>query len=151
MKNRSEAYGKDIFGNGNGTLSIAIMPTPEEWEVGRGLHVCLTDEDLEAISLEAFRIATNTVYRGEADIMKLRKDDRRWFAGVAPEFPMLSRINYIFEDVFFDPQEVERLKEECLGIRSSITNAAADLGLRKLLYSCDEALDDKFGLELTCD
>jgi hypothetical protein len=151
MEDKSEMYGEDIFGFGNGTLHIAVMPTPENWEAGRELNVCLDDGDLEAVSLEVFRIARGMPYAGEDNIMKLRNNDRQWFAKIIPEFPMLGRINYLFEDVFFDAGEVEQLRNECLKIKTATTDAAADLGLRKLLYSCDEALKDNFGIELTCD
>lgn len=151
MEDKSEIYGKDIFECGNGTLHIALMPSPENWEEGRGLEVCLFDEDLEAVSLEVFLIATGKPYCGENNIMKLRKDDRQWFIKMIPEFPMLGRINYLFEDVFFNAEEIEPLRNECLKIRGTTTNMATDLVLRKLLYSCDEALKDNFGMELTCD
>ncbi len=64
---------------------------------------------------------------------------------------MLGRINYLFEDVFFDAGKVEQLRNECLKVKTATIDVAADLGLRKLLYSCDEALKDSFGIELTCD
>lgn len=151
MKGKSETYGADIFGSGNGTLHIAIMPDFGNWKDGCELNVCLDDKDLEAISLEAFRIVTGKPYSGEDNIMKLRNDSRQWFAETVPEFPMLSRINYIFEDVFFNAEEVKQLRNECVEIRSVTTNLAADLGLRKLLYSCDEALKVNYCLELSCD
>jgi hypothetical protein len=151
MENKSETYRADIFGFGNGTLHIAVMPSPDNWEAGRDLNVCLSDGDLEPISLEIFRIATGKPYTGDDNIMKLRNDDRQLFARIAPEFPMLSRINYIFEDVFFNVEEVEQLRNECVKLQSITKDSAADLGLRKLLYSCEEALKDNFGVELTCD
>jgi len=64
---------------------------------------------------------------------------------------MLGRINYIFEDYVFTPEEVEKLREECLKLTSDTSNLEADLALRKLIYACDEALKDNFYLEFTCD
>lgn len=151
MENKSETYGGDIFGSGNGTLHIAITPDFDNWEDGRGLNVCLSDADLEPISLEIFRIATGKPYTGEDNIMKFRNDDPQLFASLAPEFPMLGRIKYIFEDVFFNAEEVEPLRDECVKLKSITADSAADLGLRKLLYSCDEALKDSFGIDLSCD
>ncbi len=149
----------DIFsGCGNGVLDIAISHEIDEsgttWDTAKGdrwLDVCLNDEDLEAISLEMFCLATGKSYEGSDNILRLRNDDRHLFARIAPEFPMLSRINYIFEDVFFNVEEVEQLRNECVKIRPATSNSAADLGLRKLLYSCDEALKVNFCLELLCD
>ena len=159
MSELTKSNESDIFsGCGNGVLDIAISheidESGENWDITKGdrwLDVCLNDGDLEAISLEIFRLATGTSYEGSDNILKLRNDDRQLFAGIAPEFPMLSRINYIYEDVFFKAEEVGQLRNECVNIRSVANNPAADLGLRKLLYSCDEALKVNFCLELLCD
>jgi hypothetical protein len=158
MEDNSEIYGADIFGSGNGVLHIAVTHEIDEsgksWDITKGdrwLNVCLDDEDLEAVSLEVFRLATGKPYDGSDNILKLRNHDRQLFARLAPEFPMLSRVNYIYEDVFFNVEEVALLRDECFNIRSVTKNSAVDLGLRKLLYSCDEALQVNLCLELSCD
>jgi hypothetical protein len=149
----------DIFsGCGNGVLDISISrgiaENNNDWDTSRGdrwLNVCINDDDLEAISLEIFRLVTGKPYNGKENILKLRNDDRQWFARTFPEFPMLGRINYIYEDAYFNAEEVQGLREECVKIKSSATNPSADLGLRKLIYSCDEAIKFGFCLGMWCD
>jgi len=159
MKTDLQKNVSDIFsGCGNGTLSIAISreidPSGNNWDASRGdrwLDVCINDDDLEAISLAVYNLSFGKPYDGTENILKLRNDDRQWFAKTFPEFQMLGRINYMYEDAYFDAKEVYLLREECVKVKSATNDPAADLGLRKLIYSCDEAMRKGFCLELWCD
>ena len=149
----------DIFsGCGNSVLDISISreiaENNNDWDTSRGdrwLNVCINDGDLEEISLEIFHLVMGRSYDGKENILYLRNDDRQWFARAFPQFPMLARINFIYEDAYFNAEEVRLLREECVKIKSSAMNPSADLGLRKLIYSCDEAIKVGFCLGLWCD
>ncbi|MGI8495588.1 MAG: hypothetical protein ACR2L1_09800 [Pyrinomonadaceae bacterium] len=157
MEVESEANDSDIFsGCGNGVLDVSISRgiTADSWDASRGdrwIDICLDDEDLEAISLVIFRVATGKPYNGDDNILKLRNYDRQLFARIAPEFPMLGRINYIYADAYFTAEEVKNLRDECVRLKLATKDSAADLGLRKLIYSCDEAIKVGFCLGLCCD
>lgn len=155
----SKTNQSDVFGDcGNGTLGITISreiaENNDNWDGSRGdrwLDVCINDDDLEAIWLEIFLLVTGKSYDGEENILWLRINDQQWFAKTLPEFPMLGRINNTWEDAYFNAEEVMLLREECIKIESTTGNPSADLGLRKLIYSCDEAIKVGFCLGLWCD
>lgn len=159
MEVESEADDADIFsGCGNGVLDVSIsreiVENNDSWDASKGdrwLDVCLNDHDLETISLVIFRVATGKAYNGSDNILKLRNFDRQLFATIAPEFPMLDRINYIYADAYFTAEEVKSLREECLKLKLITKDFVADLVFRKLLYSCDEAIKVGFCLGLWCD
>jgi hypothetical protein len=54
-------------------------------------------------------------------------------------FPMLSRIRGPFHDAVFELNELDALRNECLQVQSSTSNALALRGLEKLLLICDRA------------
>ncbi|CAA9421754.1 MAG: hypothetical protein AVDCRST_MAG74-3293 [uncultured Pyrinomonadaceae bacterium] len=64
---------------------------------------------------------------------------------------MLGRINYIFDDYIFTPDEVGKLREECLQLKAAKPDSAADLPLRKLIHACDEALKENSYLMFSAD
>lgn len=69
------------------------------------------------------------------DVNEHCERNRRLFQQSIPNYPMLGRIFDMYEDYVFTPEEVERLREECLRVKSFTSNPAADLGLRKLIYA----------------
>jgi hypothetical protein len=66
-------------------------------------------------------------------------------------YPMLSRINGIYWDAVFERDEVEFLRQECLQVRSSTSNATALKGLEKLVKICDWAQRLNLSIFLMCD
>jgi uncharacterized membrane protein len=102
-------YPNDIFsGCGNGTLTLSLAKNPDDYDAktDRWLYVCINDDDLEAISLMIFEVETGKPYIDAEHILKKRNDDRELFRRLFPAYPMLGRINYIFEDMVFTPEEV---------------------------------------------
>ena len=159
MEVELEAKDADIFTVcGNGTLDFAIEHNldvdDDNWDESKGdrwLDVCLNDKDLEAISLAIYCVATGKSYNGDDNILKLRNFDRQLFVRIAPEFPMLDRINHIYTDAYYTAEEVKSLRDECLKLKSATQDSAADLGFRKLIYGCDEAIKVGFCLGLWSD
>ncbi len=90
-------------------------------------------------------------YKESENYQKIEEENRRTFQKVALEYPMLSRIDDMYEDYVFTPEEVKKLREECLKVKSIASNPSADLALRKLIYACDEALKDNFHLMFSGD
>jgi hypothetical protein len=68
-----------------------------------------------------------------------------------PSYPMLSRIVGGRYDIVFEADEVERLREECLRVKSQTSNAVALKGIRKLLLMCDWAQRLDLSIYLMCD
>lgn len=144
----------DIFsGCGNGTLTLAICQDPQIYNPNTdiGLNVCINDDDLEAISLDIFQSSTGKPYEGVDNILVGRNRNRKLFQESFPAYPMLSKINYMYEDALFNPQEVKTLREECIQLKTITTNSKADLAFRKLIYACDKAIEVGFYLDLSCD
>lgn len=144
----------DIFiGCGNGVLDLSLAKDPNKYNenTDRRLKVCINDDDLEAVSLAVFSAESGKPYDDAEHILKKRNDNRNLFQKLFPAYPMLGRINYIYEDVIFNPEEVKKLREECLKLQTSKSDSAAGLGLRKLIYACDEALKENFYLIFSAD
>jgi hypothetical protein len=164
MLTNLESNQTDIFcGCNNASLQVVILYNRSDlqevsygnsWDKNKGdrsVDVCINEEDLEAISLNIFLISTGKLYKGKDNILVGRNRNRESFQQSFPEYPMLGRINYVYGgDVFFNPEEVKKLREECLRIKL-ILNSATDLALRKLIYSCDKAIEVGLSLGFLCN
>lgn len=148
-------YPNDIFsGCGNGTLTLSLAKDPNNYNknTDRGLKICINDEDLTAIQ--------DTVVSGRIDYRNLQSNEeyqkadehnRKVFQKFASLYPTLGKIDDMYQDYVFAPEEIRNLREECLKLQTTKPNAAADLALRKLIYACDEALKDNFYLKFSSD
>lgn len=157
MKVESEAKDADIFsGCGNGTLDVAIQHNidayGENWDESKGdrwLHICINDGDLHYIRLDIYLFVMGKPAELEGDFIKRWTDfDVQKILG---EFPLLNRIEWMYADALYNSSEVNQLRDECIKLKSFTENESADLGLRKLIYSCDEALKAELCLGLWCD
>ena len=70
----------------------------------------------------------------------------RKFNQAIPTYPMLGRMWDMFIYVSYNPDEIDRLRHECLKIQSTTSNEEAQAALTKLLAACDEASKLGFGL-----
>ena len=64
---------------------------------------------------------------------------------------MLGRIESIYDECLFLPDEVTELRGECLKLKSETTQPEAVKALRKLIYACDEATKRGFSLMMSGD
>src|ERR1043165_28972 len=155
MSGFSETDETDIFsGCGNGTLDIAVVQNPDSWNEGAGdryIGVCFNDGDWGSIFRDVLHCSEGQPYVQGEDINEYGERNRRLFQQSIPDYPMLSRIFDMYEDYVFTPEEVEMLREECLKEKSFAATAAADLGLRKLIYACHEASKEGRSLMFVCD
>jgi hypothetical protein len=155
MTGLSKTNESDIFSDcGNGTLEIAVVQNPPHWNEDAGdrhLGVCFNYGDWESIFVDVLHCSDGVPYVKGEDVREYWERNRRLFQQSIPEYPMLGRIFDMYEDYVFTPEEVERLREECLRVKSFASNPAADLGLRKLIYACNEASKERRSLEFICD
>ena len=151
-----EAKDADIFsGCGNGTLDVAIQHKLDEygksWDENKGdrwLHICINDEDLVSISTEMFHFVVGRLPKIEPYVYRNWEDSA---TQIISAFPMLNRIEEMYADALYYADEVDTLREECVKLKLFTTDKAADLGLRKLIYCCDEALKAGLSIGLWCD
>lgn len=66
-------------------------------------------------------------------------------------YPMLSRIRGYLYDAIFEVAEIEQLRQECLRVQSTTSNALALQGVNKLLRICDEAQNLNLNIYLMCE
>ena len=156
MKVESESKHADIFsGCGNGTLDVYISYdlnlSGRSWDESKGdrhLHICINDEDLLFVASEMFHFVVGSLPEVEKYVYRNWKDNA---AQIISTFPMLNRIEEMYADALYQADEVTSLREECVKLKAFTTNKSADLGLRKLIYSCDEAIKAGLCLGLWCD
>jgi hypothetical protein len=155
MTGLSKTDEADIFsGCGNGTLSIAVVRDPARWDEAAGdrhTGVCFNYEDWEFIFCDVLHCPEGEPYMQGEDVNDHWERNRRLFQQSIPEYPMLGRIFDMYEDYVFTPEEVGRLREECLRVKSIASNPSAELGLRKLIYVCDEASKESRSLRFLSD
>jgi hypothetical protein len=155
MTDLSKTVASDVFsGCGNGTLHIAIVQDTDRWDVSAGdrhIGVCFNYEDWKSIFSEELHCPEVEPYVQGEDIIEHCERNRRLFQQSIPEYPMLSRIFDMYEDYVFAPKEVETLRQECLKLKAIFVSGAADLGLRKLIYACEEASKENRSLMFVCD
>jgi len=58
----------------------------------------------------------------------------------AKGYEMLGRIWYVFRDVYYSPNEIEKLLAECLGVKLKTENPKALSALEKLTSASQAAL-----------
>jgi hypothetical protein len=85
------------------------------------------------------------------DVVELRERNRRKFERALPEYPLLARIFHMFEDYAFAPDELPKLREECLRVRSKTADREALRALRKLILASNEATKRGFSLMFICE
>lgn len=152
---REFEYPHDIFnGCGNGTLTLSLRKSSEKFDkaTDRTLRICINSDDIYAIQDSVIPGGVN--YGDFESFEQSQKDDetnRKIHEKFASVYPLIGRINDMYEDYIFAPEEITKLREECLELQTAKPNAAADLALRKLIYASDKALKDEFYLKFTCD
>lgn len=156
MQIESDAKNEDIFsGCGNGTLDVylhhKIDSSGGSWDESKGdrqLHICINEDDLLSIASEMFHFVVGRLSEAKEYVFKNWEDKS---PQIISAFPMLNRIDEMYADALYQADEVSLLRQECVKLKDFTTNKSADLGLRKLIYSCDEALKARLCMGLWCD
>ncbi len=151
MTDKLESTEADIFtGCGNGTLPAGVYQDPDNYNPSTDFEtgVCINDGDLEDIYLHLFHLSTGKPYEGKDPITwDLCGESKPSF----PDFPLLNRMDDMYKDFFYNPDEVVRLREECIKVISITPSNVSDLAFRKLIYVCDKAIEVDFHLAFYCD
>lgn len=157
MKLEIDPENVDLFdGFGNGSLHLHFVRDPENWhgEERRDAFYIELDfhpGDWEALFFDVLHFPGRDKYVEGDDINELNERNRKKFEQAIPEYPMLARIFDMYEDYQFTPDELPRLREECLSVKSKTSNPQASRALRKLIFASDEASKRGFYLLFICD
>lgn len=149
----------DLFdGFGNGSLHLYVVCTPD-WKPYRNgnvryLELDFHDSDWEALlwkELRAGEVHYEEYGRPDEDYEKIVERNRKRFQQSISEYPMLARIYDMYEDYLYTPEEITKLRDECLLLKLNLTESNAVKALRKLIYACDEASKAGCNLMFVCD
>jgi hypothetical protein len=146
-------------------LSIYLAPDPSlprsleqpssQW---LGLHFDATDK--EALFFQALKVFNPAAAVGgrlsatdceEGKWEELSHQFERSIEQSTIALPMLRRLKEEYEDASYSPEEVNRLRDECLTVRSGTDDVCALSSLDKLIRACDEALKERSGLYFASD
>jgi hypothetical protein len=146
----------EIFGKyANGTLDLSICKDAHDWKnsFGRNLNISVDSSDFYALQTDILRNGNYQidVCLNEIDIFKIEEQNRGRFQQHFPNFEILGRFYDDYEDYVFSPNEVEHLLTECLEATSLVLDKKAKLFLRKMVYACNQALEEQNCLVFICD
>lgn len=157
MRIESDPTSADLFdGFGNGSLHLYLVRDPDNWHgeesedafyMDLDLHFC----DWEALFIDELRFPGWDTYVEGDDVNEFNERNRKKFEESIPGYPTLNRIFDMYEDYEFAPEELPRLREECLMVKARTSNPKAVKALRKLVLACDEASKRGFSLVFICD
>lgn len=139
----------DIFGKyANGTLDLCLAESLEI-EGGRNLNVSVDSSYFYAIYADLTKKISDEI-TGENEFTEFEKARKALLANY-PDSELLGRYYDNYADYIFGIEDVIKLRSECLNFLPMISSGKADLGLRKLIYCCDEALKENLPLLFICD
>ena len=157
MKIEPTPENADLFdGFGNGSLHLYFVRNPENWhgeDRGDAFYTELDfhARDWDALFIDVLHFPGWDEYAEGDDIDELHERNRKKFELTIPAYPKLARLFDMYEDYQFKPEELPLLREECLVVQSTTSNAAALKALRKLIFACDEAARRGCHLLFICD
>lgn len=157
MKIEVSPENDDLFdGFENGSLHVYLVRDPEDWrgelrEDAFYMELDFHGSDWDALFIDEFHFPGWDRYVEGEDINELHERNRKKFEQTIPQYPMLARIFDLYEDYRFTPEEIQRLREECLDAKSKVSNPGAIKALRKLTFACEEASKRGFNLMFICD
>jgi hypothetical protein len=135
-------------------LGFSLKRQPSGWDEGADYHLNIDDLESDQWTALFFDVLgcpeAEPFVQGE-DINEYHKRFGWEFQQAITDYPMLGRIWDFYADVWYEPEEIEQLRRECLKVHASTSNTTALEGLRLLLRGCDEASKAKLGLFLVAD
>ena len=157
MKVEIDPANADLFGSsGNGVLDMCIVRDPASWRGEEkadafNLGMDFNFGDWEALFVDVLKYPGWDDYVEGDNIHDLHERNRKKFQDSIPEYPMLTRIFDMYEDYQYAPEELPKLREECLSVKSKTSNPGAIKALRKLILAGEEASKRGFHLLFICD
>ena len=133
-------------------LDFLLMRNREGWDesTDRQTNLALGYAGWEALFFKVLGCPDSEWSEGESRDEFHRRYARR-FREAIPEYPLLGRISDFFEDVWYAPEELTRLRHECQSVRDKTNDKDAIEGLDALIAGCDEAEQYNLGLFLGAD
>ncbi|MEJ7575954.1 MAG: hypothetical protein WKF74_02995 [Pyrinomonadaceae bacterium] len=150
-----------LLGGPSGWWSICAVSDPTNWHHTQQADACWLDLDFDGSDWVALfcdtlgvfnfgamqRIPVHNHEQKTAELSQLVADT---FEKATVQYPMLRRMSDTYEDVIFAREEIMKLREECLAIKSVATKLEAIEAISTLVIACDEALRLKYGLLFSC-
>jgi hypothetical protein len=132
-------------------LILAQSPALLNEETDRRLEIALFGPEWSALFFDVLGCPRPDPYLPEdgTDTWKARRDLK--FQRAISDYPMLGRMSDLYTDIWYSPEDVKRLREECVAVESGTKDPTALEGLRKLILACDKALASGLGLFLVSD
>jgi hypothetical protein len=137
--------GPVLEGGTSGSLTFYAVPNPTSWydtqkESAQWLDLVFDGADWDAVFHDVLGVPKVRA-KGET------KDGDLGIHG----YPMLSRLDDMYEDVIYKREEVGQLRAECIKVQESTQHPLALKGLQTFIRACDEALRLNMGLYLAGD
>ena len=131
------------------SLDFFITRDPKEPDEGSCRHVGGAEKnDWDAVF---FGTPGATRYAPEEDVGAWQEEAASRFREIEADYPLLGRAADYYADTWYAPEEVARLRGECLRAKAGAENQAAAGVLSELVRACDEALGRGWGVWLACD
>jgi hypothetical protein len=146
----------EIFGKyANGTLDLSICKDANNRENSFvcNLNISVDSSDFYALQTDILRNGNHQIdiCLDEIDGFKIYEQNRKRFQRYFPNFEILGRFYDDYEDYVFNQNEVETLLSECLEAKPLVSGKKAELFLRKIIYACNQTLEEKNCLVFVCD
>lgn len=137
----------DIFGKyANGTLDLAICKDADDWENSwiRNLNISVDSSDFYALQNDILRNGNYEVDIGlnETDKFIVDEQNRKRFQQFFPLFEILGQFYDDYEDYVLNQNEVAKLLSECLKAQTFVLDKKAELFIRKIIYACNQTLEE---------
>ena len=131
------------------SLDFYITRDPKEQHEDLYRHVGGAEKDeWDAVFFDA--LSCEPYIHGE-DLSSWQERAELRFREVEAGYPLLCRAADYYADAWYPPEEVGRLRGECLRAKAGTKNQAAAGVLSELIRACDEALGRGWGVWLACD
>ena len=133
-------------------LDLFLQRTPDDWNesTDRQTNLALDYASWEALFFKVLGCPDTERLEGESrDVFHNRYAQK--FREAIPEYPLLGRISYFFADVWYAPEELTQLRNECQSVRNKANERDAIKGLDALIAGCNEAQQNNLGLFLGAD
>ena len=136
-------------------LGIAITNSPVSKSMDDenfNLHREIGIEEWEALFLGDLNLPEPTRHEGEDREEFHARWEKSFKQAVAEKgYKLLGRIWHYNRDVFYRPEEVRDLRNECLVLKDHIRSDLGNSMLKNIIFACDEALRVNSGIWLVSD
>ncbi len=133
-------------------LDFSLMRNPDEWDesTDRQTNLALDYAGWEALFFKVLGCPDTEFVEG-SNSDTWREHWEANFCEAIPDYPLLGRISDFYRDVWYAPEELTHLRNECQSVLDKTNNKDAIEGLNALIAGCDEAQQSNLGLFLGAD